>query len=477
MPEGERFLPNDSPLAYLVPEAKVAVPLTPVSPSELSTRFDSLGAQAKSWIESTGFKAEPGSFALLPDSNGKLARVLAGASKEGSPGNNGLWDLAGLPSALPEGIYALDGVNDREKATRMALGWALGCYAFARYKKPKRDFAKLVWPQNADRGKVERLAKGHALARDLINTPAEEMGPAELQTAAEELARNHQAACRTIIGDDLLKQNYPTIHAVGRASSRAPRLIDIVWGNPSAPKVTLVGKGVCFDTGGLDLKTAAGMRLMKKDMGGAATVLGLAGAIMDAGLPVRLRVLIPAVDNAVAGNAMRPMDVIRTRKGISVEVGDTDAEGRLILCDALAEAAAENPALIIDLATLTGAARVALGPELPALFASDEELAADIVEAGKRESDPLWRLPLWRPYREMLKSNIADINNVSDSSFAGAITAALYLAEFVPHDTKWAHIDTYAWNQKTRPGRPEGGEALCLRALYAMIEARFGGKR
>jgi leucyl aminopeptidase len=476
MPEGERFLPNDSPLAYLVPDDRMAVPLTPVIARELGARLDSLGAPAKSWIESTGFKAEPGSFALLPDSNGKLGRVLVGASPETGPGNNGLWDLAGLPSALPEGIYALDGVSDRDKATRHALGWALGCYAFTRYKKPKRDFAKLVWPANADRGKVERLAKGQNLARDLINTPAEEMGPAELQAAAEELARSRQAACRTVIGDDLLKQNYPTIHAVGRASSRAPRLIDIVWGNPSAPKLTLVGKGVCFDTGGLDLKTASGMRLMKKDMGGAATVLGLAGAIMESQLRVRLRVLIPAVDNAVAGNAMRPMDVIRTRKGIAVEVGDTDAEGRLILCDALAEAAAEKPDLIIDLATLTGAARVALGPDLPALFANDEQLAADIIDAGKRESDPLWRLPLWRPYREMLKSHIADINNVGDSGFASAITAALYLAEFVPPDTKWAHIDTYAWNQKTRPGRPEGGEALCMRALYAMIEARFGAK-
>jgi leucyl aminopeptidase len=330
----------------------------------------------------------------------------------------------------------------------------------------------------ADRGLVERLARGIGLARDLINTPAEDMGPADLAAAAEEMAAKHGAYCRIIVGDALLGENYPAIHAVGRASapSRAPRLIDIVWGEENAPKLTLVGKGVSFDTGGLDLKPSGGMRLMKKDMGGAATVLGLASAIMDAGLRVRLRVLIPAVENSVSAESIRPLDIIRTRKGLTVEVGNTDAEGRLILGDALAEADSEKPALIIDMATLTGAARSALGPDLPALFVNDDSWAATFLAAGTKENDPLWRLPLWPGYRKMLASPIADLNNVSESPFAGAILGGLYLESFVSKDTPWAHIDTYAWNQSNRPGRPEGGEALALRALYAALMERFGAR-
>jgi leucyl aminopeptidase len=312
--------------------------------------------------------------------------------------------------------------------------------------------------------------------RDLINTPAEEMGPAELALAAEQLAAEHGARCTVLVGDELLKNNYPMIHAVGRGSARAPRLIDIVWGDPKAPKLTLVGKGVCFDSGGLDLKTAQGMRMMKKDMGGSATVLGLASAIMDAGLPVRLRVLVPAVENFVSATSYRPLDVIRTRKGLTVEIGNTDAEGRLILCDALAEADSEHPALIIDMATLTGAARVALGPELPALFVNDDATATALLDAGSAENDPFWRMPLWKPYRKLIDSKVADLNNVSESGFAGAVIAALYLAEFVSPSTPWAHIDTYAWNATSRPGRPEGAEALGLRALYAAIQRRFGGR-
>ncbi|HYC14728.1 MAG TPA: leucyl aminopeptidase family protein, partial [Stellaceae bacterium] len=314
---------------------------------------------------------------------------------------------------------------------------------------------------------------GITLARDLINTPAEDMGPAELSGAAETLAGKHGARFSVLIGDELLSANYPMVHAVGRGSARAPRLIDIVWGDPKAPKLTLVGKGVCFDSGGLDLKPAQGMRMMKKDMGGAATLLGLAAAIMDARLPVRLRLLVPAVENFVSGTSIRPLDVIRTRKGLAVEIGNTDAEGRLILCDALAEADSEKPQLILDAATLTGAARVALGPELPALFANDDALAEELVAAGTAESDPLWRLPLWKPYRKLLDSKVGDLNNVSESGFAGAIIAALFMAEFVSPATPWAHIDTFAWNQATRPGRPEGGEALALRALYAALKRRF----
>ena len=389
-----------------------------------------------------------------------------------APGEE-LWGLAALPDLLPEGSYALEGDLPEGAATRFALGWALGCYAFTRYKPRSRSFADLVWPREADRGRVERLARGIALARDLINTPAEDMGPAQLAQVAEDLARRCGARCRTIVGDDLLKENYPAIHTVGRGSARAPRLIDMVWGEENAPKLTLIGKGVCFDTGGYDLKPSSGMRLMKKDKGGAAAVLGLACAVMEAGLKLRLRVLVPAVENSVSGNAMRPLDIIRTRKGMTIEIGNTDAEGRLILGDALFEACSEKPDLLIDMATLTGAARAALGPELPALFCHDDALAEALLASGQAESDPLWRLPLWRPYRQMMVSQVADLNNIAESSFAGAIVAALYLDAFVAEGTPWVHIDTYAWNQKSRPGRPEGGEALGLRALYSLIEKRF----
>jgi leucyl aminopeptidase len=456
-------------LASLVPPGGGAVPITPVTKAELPVRLQALGAAVERWAEATRFAAEPGKLMLIPDAAGRLGHVLAGVAE-----GDRLWALAHCPDALPEGRYALDGVGGRDDATRIALGWALGSYGFTRYKQRERGAASLEWPEGADRARGEAVAGAIMLARDLINTPAEDLGPAELAGAAEDMAARHGARCRVIVGDRLLDENYPAIHAVGRASTRAPRLVDLAWGDEGAPKLTLVGKGVCFDSGGLDLKPSSGMRMMKKDMGGAATLMGLAQAVMALSLPVRLRLLVPAVENAVAGNAFRPLDVLRTRKGITVEVGNTDAEGRLVLCDALAEACGENPALILDMATLTGAARVALGPELPALFANDDALAADLLAAGTAEGDPLWRLPLWPPYRDMLKSPVADINNVSDGSFAGAITAALYLAEFVPASLSWAHIDTYAWNAKSRPGRPEGGEALGLRALLAMIERRFG---
>jgi leucyl aminopeptidase len=447
-------------LSHLVDEGKGAVPITPVAANELAACVAALDPVARRWLATTGFKAEPGKHALLPDAAGGLARILLGVAS-----GEELWALAGLPEALPDGCYRLAPVPTAVAATPFALGWALGCYAFTRYRDRPRELPRLVWPETADRGLVERLARGIGLARDLINTPAEHMGPEELAGAAEALASRHQARCRVIVGEALLAENYPLIHAVGRASARAPRLVDLVWGDPAAAKVTLVGKGVCFDSGGLDIKTAGGMRLMKKDMGGAATVLGLASAIMEAGLPVRLRVLVPAVENAISANALRPLDVIRARNGATVEIGNTDAEGRLILGDALVEASAETPALLVDMATLTGAARTALGPELPALFSDDDVLADDILRAGRDSGDPLWRLPLWRPYRKMLKSGIADINNASEGAFAGAITAALYLREFVAPEVSWAHIDTYAWNATSRPGRPEGGEALALRAL------------
>ncbi len=456
-------------LDHLIAESGSAVPLRPVTEEGLAAVLAQLDETQRRWADATGFVGASGKVALLPDSAGRLARVLVGlrAGEE-------LWALAALPDSLPPGAYRLEGGLAAPAATSFALGWALGCYAFTRYKPRDRGWADLVWPAEADRGLVERLARGIALARDLINTPAEDMGPPELAAAAKELAARNGARCRVIVGDELLKENYPAIHTVGRAAAKPPCLIDILWGDEAAPKLTLVGKGVCFDTGGLDLKPAGGMRLMKKDMGGAATLLGLASAVMEAQMPLRLRVLVPAVENAVSANAFRPLDIIKTRKGMTVEVGNTDAEGRLVLCDALHEACAEKPALLIDMATLTGAARTALGPELPALFTNDDDLAHDLLAAGTAQGDPLWRLPLWRPYRQMIVSSIADLNNVSESSFAGAITAALYLDAFVTPGTPWAHIDTYAWNQKSRPGRPEGGEALGLRALYALIEKRFG---
>jgi leucyl aminopeptidase len=456
-------------LAHLTSDKGEAIPITPVTRDGFAAWLVAAAESDRAWLKATGFAAEPGKIGLLPGPGGKLARILVGVAPD-----DPLWSLAALPETLPEGRYALDAASwDPATTTKAVLGWALGTYAFTRYKERKRSFATLVWPERADRAEIERLALGIFLARDLINTPAEDMGPAELAAAAKGLAERTGAACSAIVGNDLLAMNYGTVHAVGRASVRPPCLIDLRWGSDSAPKVTLVGKGVCFDSGGLDLKPAAGMKLMKKDMGGAAILLGLASALIDAKLPIRLRVLIPAVENAVSANAFRPMDVIRTRSGKTVEIGNTDAEGRLILCDALAEADSEKPDLIVDAATLTGAARVALGPDLPALFCNDETLAAGLLAAGIAEGDPLWRMPLWQPYRKMLDSKVADLNNVADSPFAGSVIAALYLAEFVAPTTPWAHLDVMAWNGSARPGRPEGGEAMGLRALYAHIKKRF----
>jgi leucyl aminopeptidase len=421
----------------------------------------------RSWLDAIGFKAEPGSFAFLAGTEGRVASVLA-APVEGEP----IWAFAGLPMSLPEGRYVLQTQPDAPP-TDLALGWALGSYAFTRYKKPKRAPATLVWPNEVDRSEVERIARGVFLARDMINTPAEDMGPEQIADAAQKLADAHRATLKVITGSELLEQNYPTIHIVGRASQRPPRLIDLRWGDQSAPKVTLVGKGVCFDTGGLDLKTREGMLEMKKDMGGAAIMLGLADVLMSAQMPIRLRVLIPAVENSVAGNAVRPLDIVRTRGGKTVEIGNTDAEGRLILCDALAEADSEQPQLLIDCATLTGAARVALGTELQALYCDDDAVASGMQQAGSEVGDPLWRMPIWRPYRREIEGKCADLNNVAQGQFAGSIIATLYLAEFVSQAKAWAHLDVMGSNRTARAGRPEGGEATGLRALYAYLRRRY----
>jgi leucyl aminopeptidase len=457
----------------LIDHTAGATPIAILTKDALPKRLAEAPERERNWLTAIGFSADQGKLALVPGDDGRVARVLVGLGETLDPAA-GIWALAGLPDALPEGSYRIESVADGADLTHLAVGWALATYAFNRYRAKKAPATALIWPEGADRGLVERLARAVFLARDLANTPAGDLGPAELAAEAVRVAKGAGAEHRVIVGEELLAENFPTIHAVGRAAAQAPRLVDIGWGEPSAPKVTLVGKGVCFDTGGLDLKTASGMRLMKKDMAGAAIVLGLAHAIMDAGLPVRLRVLLPLVENAVSGNAVHPMDIVRTRKGLTVEIGNTDAEGRLILCDALAEAATEKPALLVDMATLTGAARVALGPELAALFCNDDELAAALLAAAAAEDDPMWRMPLWRPYRKMIDSKIADLNNVSESPHAGAITAALYLQEFVEPDIAWAHLDVMAWNAQSRPGRPEGAEATALRALYTYIADRFG---
>jgi leucyl aminopeptidase len=450
------------------------VPLVALEKAKLAAWLKGQDAALRAWVAATDFKAEPGTWRMVAARDGALGRVLVGVDPSQAYAN---W--AAVAAALPPGTYRIEGRLDSRHATAAGLAWALAGYEFAGYKSDAKPgpARALAWPERCDRAYVRHTAEATALVRDLINTPTEDLGPAELAAAARTLARKHKARCTVISGDQLLARNYPTIHAVGRASSRPPRLIDIVWGRANDPKVTLVGKGVCFDTGGLDLKQATGMLRMKKDMGGGAHALGLAHMIMAHRLPVRLRVLVPAVENSVSGNAIRPLDVVKTRKGITVEIGNTDAEGRLILCDALAEADREKPEVIVDYATLTGAARVALGPELPALFCNDDKWAEAALAAGTREDDPMWRMPLWKPYRERLKSPVADINNVSDGPQGGAITAALYLNEFVSPTTPWLHIDLMAWNDRDKPGKPQGGEAQAMRAVYALIAEQFGKGR
>ena len=460
--------------ALVSESATPAIPLVLLTADTLSGWLEQQNDAVRNWVSSHAYTAAAGTTLAIPGPDGARLCVLHGLSIA-----EPLWAIAALPDTLAAGTYRLDTAGplalSAEDMTRLALGWSLGSYGFSRYKERKSTPASLIWPERADRGEVGRLAQAICLARDLINTPAEDLGPAELAGAAIDVAERHGATIDVIVGDDLLAQNYPLIHAVGRASARPPRLIDIRWGNPAARKVTLVGKGVCFDSGGLDIKPSSGMRLMKKDMGGAATVLGLANALMDLGLDIRLRVLIPAVENAISGVAFRPGDIFRSRKGLTVEIGNTDAEGRLILADALTEAANEKPELLLDFATLTGAARVALGPDLPALFTPDDALADDLLLAGASCADPLWRLPLWKPYFKQIQSKAADLNNAGgDGGMAGAITAALFLEAFVEPGIAWAHIDTFAWNNSARPGRPEGGEALTLRAVYTLIRRRFG---
>ena len=423
------------------------------------------------WVAAVGFKAKAGTLCLLPAADGSVARILAGTGTK-KPTASDPWWLASIAAKLEAGTYKITGVPEKTVAAA-AFAWCLEQYKFGRYLSAKKSNDRiLVLSANTNISAIAGDVDGAALTRDLINTPTEDMGPADLQDAAEALAETYGGQCGTIVGDDLLEENFPAIHAVGRAAAlgREPRLIDLTWGDDRHPKITLVGKGVCFDTGGLDIKPSAGMRLMKKDMGGAAHALGLARMIMERGIKVRLRVLVPAVENAVAGNAYRPGDVLATRKGLTVEIGNTDAEGRLVLCDALALACEEKPALIIDFATLTGAARTALGPDLPATFANDETLWHLLETAATEKADPLWRMPLWQPYSATLESPIADLSNIANTGLGGAITAALYLQNFVSDKITWAHLDVFGWAPTAQPGRAKGGAAQGLRASLQAIE-------
>jgi len=442
-----------------------AVPLTPVTRRAWPDFAKTLGARQRRWAQSSGFEGQASAFCLLPDAQGGTARVVCGIDESSPP-----FALGGLPYRLPANDYRLDG--DALALHDAALGWALGSYRFTKYHKPHTDPARLLLPRKV-LDEVEPTIDAITRVRDLINTTAQDLGPAEVCAAVREVAERFGAKCREWSGDGLLKAGFPTVHAVGRASPRAPRVIEMRWGDPKHPLLALVGKGVCFDTGGLDLKTHDGMRWMKKDMGGAAHALALAQLVMASQLPVQLLLVIPTVDNAVAGDAMRPGDVIRTRAGITVEVDNTDAEGRLILCDALALAVESKPELLIDFATLTGAARVALGPDLPAVFANRDDVAGELLAAADAQHDPVWRLPLWHPYRAMLVSSIADTCNTGASRHAGAITAALYLQHFVPASVPWLHVDVYAWNDSERPGKPRGGDAQSLRAFHAFLQRRY----
>jgi leucyl aminopeptidase len=424
-------------------------------------------AQGK-WVEDSGFRASAGQICALPGADGVLDSWLFGVAEEG-----GLYWLSSVAAALPKGTYRLDCDWSPQQRAQASLGWGLASYRFDRYKADKKPRPFLLLDRDVD-DKVRSLCSAQWLVRDLVNTPTEHMGPSQLADAVVRQADQFEADTEFVTGADLLTQNFPAIHAVGRASSRQPRLLEMSWGAEEAPVLALVGKGVCFDTGGLDLKSAAGMLLMKKDMGGAAHALALARLVMENQLPVRLQLLIPAVENSVSGDAYRPGDVIASRKGLSVEIGNTDAEGRVVLSDALAYASESLPDLIIDFATLTGAARIALGADLPPLFSNRDEVAQGIQQAGDEVEDPLWTMPLYQPYRKQIESPIADLNNVGKSSYGGCITAALFLEHFVEPEIPWVHIDTFAWNQSNRPGRPQGGEALGLRAVFHYLQARYG---
>ncbi len=460
-------------MPILVPSSKTLKPLSilPLESETLAAALKHFPLATRRWIRGNGFEATPGTHLLLPDPKGGVAQVLAGVD----PGDP-LWSMGALPQLLPVGDYRIEFAEGSSQAKLTELGFALGAYRFLRYRPRVRSLPQLV-VEPARLTELLPLWRAVSRVRDLVNTPTEDLGPVELGDEVRQLAQAYDGQFREWVGEKLLKGGFPSIHAVGRASHRAPRLLQLAWGKTRDPKLVLIGKGVCFDTGGLNLKPSGSMRWMKKDMGGAAQALALAELVMQARLPVRLTLLIPAVENVVAGNAYRPGEVLTTRAGHTVEVDNTDAEGRLVLCDALAYAVEQKPDLILDFATLTGAARVALGPDLPALFSNRDALAKTLLAMAGLEHDPLWRLPLWQPYRVMLDSYLADIANSGVSRHAGAITAALFLQAFVPDSVPWMHMDLYAWNDSERPGRPRGGEAQGLRACFAFLQQKYGTAR
>lgn len=448
-------------LPCFIQKAKRSIPIIVVTQSDFPLWLKNQILPVKHWLTATQFRAEPGNISLIPHENGSIKQVILCKSD-----TQHLWSTGHLPFALPENVYHFE--EDREE---FAIAWGLGAYQFTRYKKPTRAPAQLLLSGKHER--IKNIIESTYLVRDLINVPTDDMGPTELANAVEQLAGQYRAQFKQIIGDDLLKHRFPCIHTVGRASNDPPRFLELRWGNKKHPTIVLIGKGVCFDSGGLDIKNSSAMLLMKKDMAGAAHVMGLARMIMEAKLPVNLCVFIPVVENVISGNAYRPGDIIQSRSGLTIEIGNTDAEGRVILADALTAAVSEKPDLIIDITTLTGAARVAVGTEISAFFSNDDIVANELYRHGELQTDPLWRLPLFAGYRDSLNSYIADINNSSTDGYAGAITAALFLKEFVPNEIPWVHLDMMAWNLKSRPGRPVGGEAMGLRALMSYLTSRF----
>ncbi|KPJ67643.1 MAG: hypothetical protein AMJ43_03070 [Coxiella sp. DG_40] len=445
-----------------------AVPIVPIINSEFPGWIEKQNAKLKNWIRINEFKAKSATFCFVPDNNGRLKQIFLGIDNQGD-----FWAFGALPNKLSEGTYQVQADLNADQHQKIAIAWGLGNYKFTVYKKSPASKAKLLIPETCDLQYIDNVITSVSLIRDLINYPAEDMEPASLAKTVLSTAIEFNAKVDQVIGDDLLKKNYKAIHMVGRASSRAPRLIDLKWGKENDPKVTLVGKGVCFDSGGLDLKPRSYMERMKTDMAGAAHALGLARMIMAANLPINLRVLIPAVENMLAGNSYKPGDVLKTYKEITVEVVDTDAEGRLILADALTIACKDGPNLLIDFATLTGAVHVAMGTDIAALFSNNDDIAKEIIAMAEQENDPICRLPLYQPYRKLLDSDIADITNLSNSRGGGAIVAALFLKEFVDNETPWLHFDFEAYNSIDKPGRPKGGEAQTLRALFRYLLNRF----
>jgi len=447
--------------------------LVPVGKNSLEDTLQKLGKTQRAWVVASGFEARQGTYAAITGASGEITKVLIGIGSSTLPTNNPWW-LASVTGKLPAGDFVFDTAVDAGSVEAGALGWCMAHYVFDRYKKSTQTKKRrLVGLSKTACTQIKHTASAMAKVRDLVNTPAEDMGPSDLQDAVEAVAESYGATSETIVGDDLLDHNFPAIHAVGRAAAagREPRLIDLRWGPQDAPSLTLVGKGVCFDSGGLDIKPSAGMLNMKKDMGGAAHALALAELIMASKLKVNLRLLISAVENSISASSYRPGDIIDTRKGLTVEIGNTDAEGRLVLCDALALACEEAPDLLIDFATLTGAARVALGADLPATFTNSDKVWNTLENSAANTQDPLWRMPLWAGYNHEISSPIADLSNVGDGGLAGAITAALYLQRFVKPTVPWVHVDVFAWNKKTRAGRPVGGEAQGLRASFDAVKA------